>query len=260
MTERARRAIRVGSAASHIPKHERTRDENTPHSNPRGSCAVLGVVAFLSQPAWALTPFSGFVQLNTTSGEGFGQFTVPSNQTFVVEYVSGRISVPVGAHIIEAMMFEQGNPGAGVVYPTPQLLSSAVQDTYTFSNLVRAYHTGTVSILVSVDTSIQSNITWSTTDYLLPTLTGDYSANGTVGADDYVAYRKTLSQFGQGLFADDNENNKIDPPDYGVWRASFGNTGGGNPPILAGAGVPEPTTATLATLTALGWMCTRRRR
>jgi hypothetical protein len=71
---------------------------------------------------------------------------------------------------------------------------------------------------------------------------GDYNGNGTVDAADYVIWRDTLGQSGNGLVADGNGNDRIDDGDYDVWRSHFG-TGSGAA-ASAGTlptGVPEPT-------------------
>jgi hypothetical protein len=65
-------------------------------------------------------------------------------------------------------------------------------------------------------------------------LVGDYNGNGTVDAADYVMWRK-----GGPLQNDPSPG--VQPADYDVWRAHFGQTAGSGAGFAAG-GVPEPTT------------------
>jgi hypothetical protein len=75
---------------------------------------------------------------------------------------------------------------------------------------------------------------------------GDYNANGSVDAADYVVWRDTLTQSGMGLAADGNGNNMIDQGDYDVWRAHFGQASAGG--SLVNSAIPEPATLTLVLL------------
>ncbi len=76
---------------------------------------------------------------------------------------------------------------------------------------------------------------------------GDYNLNGVVDAADYVVWRSTLGDIGDGLVADSNDNSIIDNDDYDAWRAHFGQVelsqlGGGS---LASLSTPEPAPAAL---------------
>jgi hypothetical protein len=52
---------------------------------------------------------------------------------------------------------------------------------------------------------------------------GDYNGDNSVGAGDYVLWRKTLgTPVPQFSAADGNGNSTIDPGDYEVWRGHFG--------------------------------------
>jgi hypothetical protein len=78
---------------------------------------------------------------------------------------------------------------------------------------------------------------------------GDYNLNGVVDAADYVVWRNTLGDIGDGLVADSNDNSIIDNDDYDTWRTHFGQAGLSN---LAGGSltapsIPEPAPATLLT-------------
>jgi hypothetical protein len=82
-------------------------------------------------------------------------------------------------------------------------------------------------------------------------LPGDYSVDGAVDAADYIIWRDTLAQSGNGLAADGNDNDVIDNGDYDVWRAHFGETSSGRAGAIAdsigglSSIVPEPKSAFL---------------
>ena len=59
---------------------------------------------------------------------------------------------------------------------------------------------------------------------------GDYNDNGIVDAADYVLWRKTVGNTGEGLKADSNNDNVINDDDYTAWRQNFGHTGLSTPP------------------------------
>jgi hypothetical protein len=75
-------------------------------------------------------------------------------------------------------------------------------------------------------------------------LLGDYNANGIVDAGDYIVWRKTFGQTGNGLAADGDGSGTIDPGDLNVWRSHFGQSGAGAG-VSSGAAVPEANTITL---------------
>jgi len=62
---------------------------------------------------------------------------------------------------------------------------------------------------------------------------GDYNANGTVDAADYVLWRKDPASFGG------------DPAGYNTWRTNFGDASGAGVNLAA---VPEPTSIGLLLL------------
>jgi hypothetical protein len=85
-----------------------------------------------------------------------------------------------------------------------------------------------------------------------PNPTGDYNNNGVVDGADYVLWRNG------GPLSNDSTPG-VQPEDYGVWRANFGQTGGPSGPstllngfvryvtsgVGSGAAVPEPTSVFL---------------
>jgi hypothetical protein len=65
---------------------------------------------------------------------------------------------------------------------------------------------------------------------------GDYNLNGSVGPEDYVAWK---AAFGSADFAaDGNQDGIVDAADYTIWRDHFG-TGDGGAAALANS-IPEP--------------------
>ena len=63
-----------------------------------------------------------------------------------------------------------------------------------------------------------------------PGLDGDFNGDGVVDAADYVVWRK----------------NGLTQAQFDLWRANFGENGGGG--SVAGAAVPEPTTGLIFTV------------
>jgi hypothetical protein len=105
-----------------------------------------------------------------------------------------------------------------------------------------------------------STVTTIVRDTLSVTLTGDYNANGTVDAADYVVWRNTLTQMvTPSSGADGNGNGTIDDSDYDVWRSHFGQTAGGSAGFYQIAAVPEPATLVLLIPAATGCYLRRRR-
>jgi endoglucanase len=96
----------------------------------------------------------------------------------------------------------------------------------------------------------------------MPMLAGDYNMDWTVDAADYLVWRDTLGQFGDGLAADGDRDGGIDSGDYDVWRAHFGasTTSGAGLPIGAGVQVPEPITLTTPVAALIGAILCRYRR
>jgi hypothetical protein len=76
---------------------------------------------------------------------------------------------------------------------------------------------------------------------------GDYNLNGVVDAADYVVWRNTLGDIGDGLVADSDNNSVVDDEDYNTWRTLFGQAGLTSvaPGSGAGTSIPEPPPVTL---------------
>jgi hypothetical protein len=85
---------------------------------------------------------------------------------------------------------------------------------------------------------------------VVPTITGDYNADGAVDAADFVVWRDTLNQSGPGLPADGNHDNVIDANDYDVWRKHFGQSIAGSFGVSTNSAemafaAPEPSVCVL---------------
>ncbi len=77
-----------------------------------------------------------------------------------------------------------------------------------------------------------------------PILAGDYNADGTVDAADYVVWRNNVG--GASLPNETESVGVVDQADYNAWQANFGATYGSGSSL--GASVPEPTTTTMLLL------------
>ena len=82
---------------------------------------------------------------------------------------------------------------------------------------------------------------------------GDYNANGTVDAADYVLWRKGDPA------ADGDGSTVVDQADYDFWSARFGNTAapGAGSGLGQGGAVPEPTSLVLIGLGLAAFACRR---
>jgi hypothetical protein len=103
-----------------------------------------------------------------------------------------------------------------------------------------------------------------TTQYALA---GDYNADGTVNALDYVVWRANAGST-TSLAADGNLNGVVDVADYMVWRSNFGlslpsgagsSISGGASLSAAGVSVPEPATIVLMASVAIASLNARVR-
>jgi hypothetical protein len=89
-------------------------------------------------------------------------------------------------------------------------------------------------------------------------VSGDYNANGTVDAADYVLWRKNLNQ--AVTLPNDSTPGMVDQNDYTVWRANFGRTSGGPGAGTGVQSVPEPSTFVLCSMLLSCFAAARRAR
>jgi hypothetical protein len=75
---------------------------------------------------------------------------------------------------------------------------------------------------------------------------GDYNANGTVDAADYVLWRENLN--GTVTLPNDATPGNVTPEDYTVWRTNFGLGGSGTRAGAATQSVPEPSSIAFSAL------------
>ena len=99
--------------------------------------------------------------------------------------------------------------------------------------------------------ALSGSLVWNTTQLytagiLSVGLPGDYNANGTVDAADYVIWRKGLGTI-------------YTQSDFNVWRANFGQTAGSGASAVENGAVPEPATLMLLLFAASGWYHRRKR-
>jgi probable HAF family extracellular repeat protein len=81
---------------------------------------------------------------------------------------------------------------------------------------------------------------------------GDFNNNGVVDAADYVVWRK-------GGPLQNDATPGVQPGDYNVWRANFGQPAGSGAGASVNAAVPEPATLVLLLLAVPGWCLLRDR-
>jgi hypothetical protein len=85
---------------------------------------------------------------------------------------------------------------------------------------------------------------------------GDYNANGTVDAADYVVWRKTNGT--QTTLPNDETPGSVTTADYAVWRTNFGRTALGAG-LGSASAVPEPHALLLGLLAAMSAIWLRQR-
>ena len=94
---------------------------------------------------------------------------------------------------------------------------------------------------------------------IVPGVPGDYNANGTVDAADYVVWRKNLGTSND--LPNDRIGGVVGPTHFEQWRAHFGQTAGTGASLAAtraSDAIPEPATIALLLLGS-GWIERRRR-
>ena len=96
-------------------------------------------------------------------------------------------------------------------------------------------------------------------------LVGDYNDNGNVDAADYTVWRNLLGGSAAALLnRSPSVTGVVKQADYDVWKANFGQGGGGSGAMIMayapGQAVPEPGAYLLCLMASIGTACLRRRR
>jgi hypothetical protein len=96
---------------------------------------------------------------------------------------------------------------------------------------------------------------------VLPAPAGDYNAGGAVDAADYIVWRNSLGQRGNGLAADGNGDGIVDAADHDLWRSRFGSVAESATAAATAAAtaVPEPTGVVLLCLGAVVSLSCKRK-
>jgi hypothetical protein len=93
--------------------------------------------------------------------------------------------------------------------------------------------------------------------FMPPALPGDYNADSSVDAADYVVWRNTLGSTTDLRANGDNlgaSENLIDGADYVVWKSNFGTGQKSSPTLVTSFVVPEPVTVVTVFTAALSFM------
>jgi len=96
-------------------------------------------------------------------------------------------------------------------------------------------------------------------DFLPPRLLGDFNADGTVDAADYLVFRLLAGQSGANLAADADGDDFVGTSDYAIWRANFGQVAADGPAAAVAQGMPLPelTTGGIVGIAAILLCCGR---
>jgi hypothetical protein len=98
---------------------------------------------------------------------------------------------------------------------------------------------------------------------LITTIPGDYNGDDVVSAADYTVWRNALGTAvaTRGTGGDGNFDGQVTMADYHIWKRNFGKTlgGPGAGGVAGEVAVPEPASATICLLAAIGFIAARRR-
>lgn len=102
---------------------------------------------------------------------------------------------------------------------------------------------------------------WNALVDAVAVINADYNGNGIVDAADYVLWRDSAGQSGNGLSTDGNGDGTVNEADHEYWRKHFGKSasGAGVGQAALTSAVPEPISQTLLGLAALLLSVVRRR-
>ena len=98
---------------------------------------------------------------------------------------------------------------------------------------------------------------------LFESLGSDFDLDLDVDGHDFLTWQAGFGIAAGGLHADGDADydGDVDGDDFLVWQMQFGSSAGAGIAAISAAGLPEPTSALLATVVGLAWLCfeTRRR-
>jgi hypothetical protein len=182
----------------------------------------------------------------------------PSNESLVVASDFGQISVPQTATPLPPLL-RVANPEVSDLGEHVHFLRYLLGDSPPaslgafgfFAQLTSPAYAPSEPLLVIFNNGIEEAEVLAKAALGINTLPGDYNRDGDVGAADYVVWRDSNGA----------------APDYQVWRSNYGATilresgaaAEANRLPDGAAGIPEPTSAVLATVCLLRWIAGRRR-
>jgi fibronectin-binding autotransporter adhesin len=213
-----------------------------------GSFTGAGAVTFLNTFSPGASPatvtFGGDVALEGASNLVIELGGTSPGSQYDTLAVTGEAQVG-GALDIDLL----GNfvPAIGSVY---QIVSSAGGVTGKFSTASLPTLANASWQLVYEPNAVQLRVTAA----------GDFNFDSRVDAADYTLWRDSLGQSGAALLADANGNGQVDAGDFGTWKSRFGQSAGGGSGGVTGGAVPEPMSALLALVGALGVLAVASRR
>jgi hypothetical protein len=176
---------------------------------------------------------------------GFGTVTAPAAQVTLFPQQTG--TTLVGSSAWEWHQVEIKKLGANVTWEVDGVLIATVpaaDDTVSTGNNIFFGHSD-INATSSTDPN-DGALLFTLIDNVMvdqSSLPGDYNANGTVDAADYVVWRN-------GDSPDDTQAG------YDLWKANFGETAGSGAALTT---IPEPSTL-LLTIAALAVLAARRRK
>jgi hypothetical protein len=250
-------AIFFACAYPALAHHSRyTADLTGAAESPTNSSLAIGhavvTVDFDVLTMRVATTFSG-LEGTVTSAHIHGPTTEPSEgvadvMTQLPTFAGFPSGVTVGSY---EQMFDLTNASSY----NPDFITASGGVSQAMNALFMALHDGTAYLNIHTRAYPDGEIRG-----FLVNVPGDYNDNGVVDAADYVLWRGSEGDTGEGLQADSNNDNVINEADYTEWRRLFGNDrGDGHHHPSGGRAIPEPASMVLTVAGALLLFTGRRR-